>query len=456
MSASLQTTAGEALSLYTVQDENGQVDATVPVRWCISRETAKMLQDKKVENPHLLLVVSNGGWEISRYVVPLFNEMHYVQFLRPGENVIHATIVWYGASKKLKKHLNARYDSGSYKVDLLHTVQPQAARLEREIDELREQYYAAESGSDEEAALKAQIDQLQAELRELEVSEAKQTTIRRHFDSMHRLEHEAQLGVIVPKAMFAKEPPKWMRWLANVYQWERAPRDQCVMRRRALFTAATLPVVALIATVIFTCITVVAGLINLAIISLGLVLGLRNMNYKPLRHSYWPFEYGQRPQDILRRSGPSVWFTKKGGVSKLSGDQLYTQRSLFFKAFNPFVILLFTGLAALYGVAFGFPDGSTVWQVFRDGMIASIVFGILLMAGAKLGDGPISRWSEQRAKEREEEAKRAREALNRELELLACSGASREVKLSALPRSRRTVTLRFYDLKSKVCRPFAK
>lgn len=52
-------------------------------------------------------------------------------------------------------------------------------------------------------------------------------------------------------------------------------------------------------------------------------------------------------------------------------------------------------------------------------------------------------------------AKRVKESLKREMELLACELVEKDkIDLKTLPRQ--TVRLRFLDLKRKVCRPFAK
>ena len=60
-------------------------------------------------------------------------------------------------------------------------------------------------------------------------------------------------------------------------------------------------------------------------------------------------------------------------------------------------------------------------------------------------------------KQRELEAKQRSEALLRDLASMVCStGKAAPRSLSDLPPDKRTVALRFYDLKAAVCRPFAK
>ncbi len=61
-------------------DEHNKVNSVVPIRWCISREIAKRIEDGNIKNPHLLLVISKDGREIDRHVVPLTDMMRFVQF----------------------------------------------------------------------------------------------------------------------------------------------------------------------------------------------------------------------------------------------------------------------------------------------------------------------------------------------------------------------------------------
>ena len=100
MSTALEDRTEEALSLFVDQDEEGQVDSVVPIRWCISRATAEMIQRVEIENPQLVIVVENAGKEMDRYIVPLEALMCFIRFRRPGHNIVHATIMWtWGANR---------------------------------------------------------------------------------------------------------------------------------------------------------------------------------------------------------------------------------------------------------------------------------------------------------------------------------------------------------------------
>jgi type VI protein secretion system component VasK len=89
--------------------------------------------------------------------------------------------------------------------------------------------------------------------------------------------------------------------------------------------------------------------------------------------------------------------------------------------------------------------------------IALIIGGRVLLARSSVRSN--KKEQEKRVKDREKRVKEREEneaRLSRDLELLACSNnQSHEVKLSALPKEKRTVSLRLADTKAKVCRPFA-
>ena len=66
-------------------------DATVAVGWCIDRVTREMLFQRKVENPHVLLIVvpEHGGTATEqRFLAPLDQLMNYVSFRKPLTNLV--------------------------------------------------------------------------------------------------------------------------------------------------------------------------------------------------------------------------------------------------------------------------------------------------------------------------------------------------------------------------------
>jgi hypothetical protein len=435
----------EAIRLYVDQDPDGQVDSVVPVRWCISRETAEMIQQLGIDDPQLVIIVENDDKEMDRYIVPVERLMQYVQFRRPGNNVLHATVMWRRGVKSVKKWLEGNYQPGYGRDGLLRVSQPRVAELSARIDTVEKQMWAEEENGDEElaAALQKEIGRLAEEVHTLRQSEPRQCTIKAELEGVRRLDFEAQLSVDVPVQMFAKQPPRLWTWLGNRYSiWDHAPRDQCDLRRRALFTLGTLWLVLLTRLIA----VVVMETINLAVVGVLLLFGMRNLNFEALRH---PFE--EMPKTIYRWQKPSIWWFKHG--KDRWGGKSYVLRHPVWFVINPPVILgcVVTGLIIYWSV------GTLLPLILAVAVPFAIGFMIVLIG--YLAKGPITRWSkrmrEALEQQQEEQRKRAREALNRQLEQLACSSDNQPASISALPRRRRTVVLRYQQAKAKVCRPFA-
>lgn len=93
--------------LQLVVNTEEATSASIPIRWCVSRDTLALMQAKGALNPHLLLVVANGNREEARRLVPIDQMMEYVDFSSPGAHKIFGTIVWsaYGNARVLKKRI---------------------------------------------------------------------------------------------------------------------------------------------------------------------------------------------------------------------------------------------------------------------------------------------------------------------------------------------------------------
>ena len=89
------------------------LDATTPVRWCLSAEArAKLVTDGAVRPMMVLITAHNRGTEEyplwtkdNMYIVPLEAELTYVTFRAKGDNKLFAAICWHteGELKTLRK-----------------------------------------------------------------------------------------------------------------------------------------------------------------------------------------------------------------------------------------------------------------------------------------------------------------------------------------------------------------
>ncbi len=462
MSTTMEKAPSEALSLFLDQDEKGQVDSSVPVRWCISRETAKMIEEKDIIDPQLVIVIEQDGVELERYVTPLEDQMRYIQFRRPGKNVIHATIMRQGdnADESVKKLLSKRHDNGTYRIGLLRDERPKTEALDARESSLRAQRRRLDEDMQdydkERAVLTAKIDQVCSEAREMRASEPLIVNLRGGFDSIERIGDEFQFDVMVPEEMFAKEPPRWMKWLGTHYShWNSAARDQCDLRRRALFTLFTLPfywcgkAVAAVA-IVATALVYAVGFEIAALASvLGLLIaGKRDIGFGVLLD---PLDGDLR--EIWDPAQPSFWWNKKVPI-EFSDRYRYELRHPVLTVLNPLVVLSIVAI----GIALYVLLSASLFQLIMI-VVVSLFIVTALIIGILASDR-IAQAKESHTKriEREEEERKERQklALRKDLEQLACTSASRMVSVSALPRERQTVALRFQAFKSQVCKPFAR
>ncbi len=416
------------IKLAIEQDPEGQAHSSVPVSWCFSPDLVERLKERGVESPHVLIVVTNEGAEVSRDVVPLTSLMTYIQFRRPGKNRIHATVVW-SSEENPKKILRKKDDNGGYRCEV---VEQRDSMLDQYRDtagwaDLRQ--IAKDLGKDEE------------ELRE-ESRARQEPFITYNFTSMQRLPEEGVLDVEVPKEMFAKEPPEILQRFVGIL-WERKPHDQCHFRRRLLLSFPLVPLFL----VFFSALMVVAEIVSLLAVATLLVAGKRGINYEPVRR---PHKYP--PWDVWESVGrhTSVWYTKK--------DDSSTFFLLWF--INP-ATLSVLGITAGALAQLKVLDEVTAFIVGQIGPIALAFIAFVMLSlvlrwlilkffGARIEQRK-ERWKKERAAAKEA----AEQAYLRSLELLACSDRPRPTSLQELPKEHRTVRLRYLDLKSRVCKPFA-
>lgn len=440
----------EPLQLFVDQDPNGQVDSVVPVRWCISAEVARQIKTLEINDPQLLIVISNDEEEVDRRVVSLWNQMEYIQFRRPGANKIHAAILWSpDGYQVVRAKVNARDDDGGYKMPLIGRSQPKVERLEarhQEVDNMSSLQFKQR---------KRMLRKLDCRIKDARETEEEVFGMRSSFDSIKRLNAEAEFDVFVPEEMFAKEPPTWMRWLGEFFDfWPRTKAvDQCDLRRRAILSACLLPFWG-VWKVLQVALWATWWLVNLLNLVVMLLVGMRSIDFK------YVFADGSPPgiEVMWQDAEPSVWWYRKRVESY---GTYYDRRLSILSVINPVVFIL--ACVVGYGIArFGLVNDLLQGLMFA----LSVVLGTAVAIGLTLFVSPwISRRSEARAKEKEETQKlqeqrdvlASRTRLERELADLTCDAAlTAPVTIDALPKRRRTAHLRFQATKASVCRPFAR
>lgn len=262
-----------------------------------------------------------------------------------------------------------------------------------------------------------------------------------------RSRNTGRLEVVIPRGMFAKEPPRWQKYLGTRYSWPRPAIDQCQMRRRALFTLATIWPAAIFKGLRI----VVTELLYAVLLLVSVFLGYYDMNFKALRH---PTKYGVR--DLwAHEDGAAVlysrWIWKRNPEANYHG---FEERAPVFWLLNPVTL-------SLLAIA-----GYSGWRLLDNffvlvGMVIAIALAlmVLVVAGTAIFDAWADSRNNRKAKRRERRQKRFENALKmtrEDLTVLTCntSVAKPTGTAASLPRRNR-VAFVAHDIKTKVCKPFA-
>lgn len=232
------------------------------------------------------------------------------------------------------------------------------------------------------------------------------------------------LEVEVPAECFAPEPPEWEQaWVNNWFQYK--PKDQCEYRRRRIF-AYTLQPIAFAVNMIF----------RIVVTLIALFVGSRNTTLQPLLH---PLSNGI--ETVLNLIGNGTIFIGRGEST-----------------FKNYIRLLCAPFVVLPVVAFTIGCVMGIIPIMKVLLILSVVFVIifvsfLIVFGTSL-IREINEYLDRRASQIE-----ANEYwyMNKDnMDLILCNGKDKPTKLKDIPKKNRTLKLKFFDLKSKVCRPFSR
>jgi len=373
-------------------------EPVLPVRWCLGSLETEQLKERRASNIQILLVIAYEGSSLEdRQLLPIDQMIAYLNFRRPGRHTVFAKIV-YG---DMAKRLLFKASSTEYNWRIFQGYREHTDLLSDEM------FYA------------------RMEIR--------------------TIEGKAELEVAIPHEHFPKEPPAWLMKLANI-GFDYPPIDQCSFRRRLLFALPKL---------FFMSIWAGLKVITRAVTALVLVLCLvRDIGFGAILHPWrdayddvdgrdsW-FSHDRRG---YRRSSkwiyllhPLIWI---GILTALSIVAHYLHKSLWkmlatvFLAIVKFIILIAGPLVAVVMA-----------------ILLIVATGVLLNRHAKKQKRQMEEWKNSDEFRRQEQRKREQTYDDLAL-LLACRPAI-TAELSSLPPVRRTLHLKFLDLKRKVCRPYA-
>lgn len=237
------------------------------------------------------------------------------------------------------------------------------------------------------------------------------------------------VSVDVPKEAFAAEPSNWEKAWVNHFFSDKCV-DQCAFRRRRLFAYLVQPFI-----MFFNMLLRFLCLVG------ALLIGSRNMSIKPLLH---PLSV-DIADGVLVISGGSYFIRHLPEDGRMPNTFTsivsYFVRSFFLLPLMP-IILIPIILLAYFGL------------LLKIGLITlagCVIVAVLFVIIGFIVDGGISKIISLFEAKVEGYWYLSQD----EMDLLVCNGEKKPLTVSELPASKRTLRLRFRDLKSKVCRPFS-
>lgn len=247
-----------------------------------------------------------------------------------------------------------------------------------------------------------------------------------------------EVSIHVAPEFFAERPKEWVwRW-AN-YLHEGKPKNQCEFRRRCMLAFTLKPFLVFIMLILWT----VLGSITASILRFG--FGLRGIDFSPIFH---PFSY--QFEDIWmsckNSKAKSIFFTTPEGESQPMGTWLFMPVIIVPLFFINWLIFQDMEKKNIALITFLIPTAC---------LLGTYALWILSILAEKLIPHSLAQWYEKNAKE----AKRKLElAPIKEFEDryddIVCRGIPMQADLMHLPKQKRTLRLRYLDLKAKVCKPF--
>ncbi|MEO5948928.1 MAG: hypothetical protein ABIP74_00840 [Candidatus Saccharimonas sp.] len=457
MTAEAVTEKVQPLTLIVDETPHGHGSATFPVRWRISPEMQQEIVNQEIENPYIVIVVANGGEEIFRIVRPLTAQMAFLQVPKVGKATVYGLVVYrrFGTKDLLDQLQSKR------RVTLFERERPGEAALDAKINQLYGEietlkndlgiydnwdWDSADDDSEpvpeltpEILGLIAQRDELIVERENLYANVPKVAVFTPR--SLHYALDAAYLGepdsfdIDIPDFLFAKERP-WMKTVGSILPWwnTKPPRDQCDLRNRVLWTLIGSPVwiaAALIVGTLFLAWWVIGKVFIALWVGILLFCGFRGINYAPL------LQLGNLSiSEVNERLGSSIWTTKR-----VNGEYHPVSRGPVFYVLSPVTIVL-TVL------------GAWLLSLLGAGLsLIPVVVYIIVLVAIVATSSALIRYSQNAGKRQAERLSR----FQRGLQQVTYDGtADVQASIDALPKERRTLYLKFWDLKSQVCKPFAR
>lgn len=243
--------------------------ATIPISWKVDVKVIEKLKKEKVElnRVYVLLSVIYKGREVDRFLSHFEQGTEYVNFYRSGKHTVCGVILVrnnFEGSSWFESMLHLRECDSSYSYKLWWDDAFIPHRLNQSLDRVGRGY-----------VLSMAENEFEADKTDIEIS----------------------------KQFFAPEPWPWVKRWTN-WWYETPARDQCQFRRRKIFAFTLQPILALI----YVICKVFASSLSVFFLAMA---GKRGINFKPIIH---PINY--KISDVWGDLGSSVFLRKKDGTER--------------------------------------------------------------------------------------------------------------------------------------------
>ena len=378
-------------------------DSVLRVDWCVGPEELEIIQREKILNPHVLLVVgqkyvdyhTRDGEAIEKH----FEKSRYLVPMEAGTKFIE-----FQAPGKYEIHASIVGEAGLT------------------VKQLRKRYF----GSWETLGI----------LRETG-----------DFQPFKPFLGKTKIEVNVGAEFFTPKPADWEEKWVNLW-FDSKAKNPCQFRKRRILAYSVQPLLVglrLIAT------TVLRSLI-IAILTVG---GYRNIGYACVLHP-WRDSWNESHDRCI--FGNSIFLTNRSGYPR--DEDIEAWRIIFYP-------WLHIAIAAwTYAILAAWPEWGYSWLqgmgLAYAGLTAIVLALIVLGFVATLIAGGIAKllgYAKAEIRKTPQLTPSEQEQLllaeRKKLEYLQCSTRAEQAVQGKLPIQRYTLQLRFAELKSKICKPYA-
>lgn len=382
--------------------------AVIRVRWCLTEMGAILLKEINIRkldvgDPFVLITdiwrdTYNEVKEMRRFIFPLSQLIGHIEFTRPGQHVLGATIV-----------------------------------LGESLEKVRERFLEKSGWKFEYSLLNEQGEFL---------PHGSSDTYGRSIYMLH-----------IEPDFFAADPPRWEQ--AWVNRWfSGKPRNQCDYRRRRLIAYSVQPVFIAIWWFFYATFATIIVAVRMFRGIFFILDGIRKIKWKALLHPFQD-EQGLLPSEtdyydsfFLR----DKFGNRRVGWLPLLRPNLWIMLIVWATLWNAVMKIFFPGLVIPWSRIF-------VGILSVIGTTGIVMLGVTAAACTlKFIEVAVKNFSKlwEAKNEKKIAIKQAQRLVERNAHITAMvSEGEPYASLDALPRDRRTFHLRFQDFKAKVCKPFA-